>query len=668
MRLGGRYELVGELGCGGMARVWRARDTALGRDVAVKVLHPRFGPSTAPRLIREARALAAVDHPNVVRVFDAGESSQGPYLVMEVLVGRTIEARMRDGPWPLREAVESLEAVARAVHAAHLAGIVHRDLKPSNIMREPDGRIVVTDFSLAHAIKTEDALTKTGAVIGTPLYMAPEQVRGRNEAIDARTDVYALGVMLYEAATGRLPHAGRTLVQVYESILVADAVPPRALSGDVPVELEAICLRAIAREPERRFQTALEFAEALRRFLAGTRANTVVRRRPPRSRRSVRALLVGAAIMLAALALPAVWRSRPTGDPFARGRELLDRQDYVGAVGALTAAIDRDPADARPYLDRGTALDALGAFEAAVKDYDASIARDATRAIAHFNRGNTLLKLGRHAEACASLDAALRIDPSHVDAYVARAQARSARGDVDGALRDFEEALRRAPRDAQAWYNRAMLRIACGDNTGAVRDLDEAIALDPSYTNALATRGGAFSALGDRDAARRDYDEAIRLDPNHAIALNNRGSLRLSTGDAAGALADYERAVRLAPRDTMMRCNLALALEDLGRISEALEQLGEAVRCAPEAVGPYAQRAMLRATQGDLPGGIEDSATAVRLGRQNPAAYLARARVRARLGDVAAQIADLEAALIFAPREWSRRDQVREELERLRGR
>jgi tetratricopeptide (TPR) repeat protein len=670
MRLGGRYELLGELGSGGMARVWRARDTTLGRDVAVKVLHPRFGPSTAPRLIREARALAAVDHPHVVRVFDAGESPQGPYLVMEFLVGRTIEARMRDGPWPLREAVESLEAVARAVHAAHEAGIVHRDLKPSNIMREPDGRIVVTDFSLAHAIKAEDALTKAGAVIGTPLYMAPEQVRGRNEAIDARTDVYALGVMLYEAATGRLPHVGRTLVEVYESILVADAVPPRALSRDVPVELEAICLRAIAREPERRFQTALAFAEALRGFLAGTRANTVVRRRASPSRRR-RWAAVAIAGVVAAVAVAAGVVARPRGaevDAQRRGRERLARGEYVAAVADLTAAIDRDPRCWSAYADRAAALDGLGALDAALKDHDAAVAGDPTRAIAHLHRASTLLRLGRATEARDSLDEALRLDGTLADGLLMRAQVRALLDDLDGAFRDFEDALRRAPGDASVWHNRAVLRLKCGDAIGALRDLDEAVAIRPHYAETRSVRATTRSWLGDSEGARRDYDEAIRLRPGHAATFSNRGSLRLSTGDPAGALDDFERAVDLAPEDVMFRCNRALALEQLGRIAAALDELTEAVRRSPNASRPYAFRAIVRASSGDLPGGLEDCARAVELGRREPDPYYARAKVRALLGDVDAQIADLQVALTFAPRLWPWREVVEAELRRLKVR
>jgi len=669
MRLGGRYELLGELGSGGMARVWRARDTALGRDVAIKVLHPRFGPSTAPRLIREARALAAVDHPNVVRVFDAGESLRGPYLVMELLVGRTIDARMRDGPWPLREALETLEAVARAVHAAHQAGIVHRDLKPANVMREPDGRIVVTDFSLAHAIKAEDAMTRAGAVIGTPLYMAPEQVRGRNESIDARTDVYALGVMLYEAATGRLPHVGRSLVEVYESILVADAVPPRALSRDVPVELDAICLRAIAREPERRFSTALSFAEALRGFLAGTRANTVVRRRASPSRRGRWAAVAMAAVVVAAASAGVVVRPRGAEvDVQRRGRDRLARGEYVAAVADLTAAIDRDPRCWSAYVDRAAALDGLGALDAALRDHDAAVAGDPTRAVAHFNRGSTLLKLGRAAEARESLSEALRLDATLVDALAMRALVRASLHDVDGAFRDFDDALRRAPRDASLWHNRAVLRLRCGDTIGTLRDLDEAVALRPGYAEARAVRAITRSWLGDTEGARRDYDEAIRLRPEHAATFGNRGSLRLSTGDPAGALDDFDRAVCLAPDDAMFRCHRALALDQLGRIAESLDELTEAARRSPNEPRVYAIRAMIRASSGDLPGGLEDCARAVELGRREPDAYYARAKVRALLGDLDGQVADLHVALTFAPRMWPYRDVVEAELRRLKSR
>jgi serine/threonine-protein kinase len=263
--------LIGEpLGEGASAVVYRARDRDLGRDVALKVFRGvASGEIARERFRREARAAAGLAHPNVVAVFDAGEDAGRPYLVLELVDGRPLADLLAGARPELRDLLALLEKAARGVAAAHARGIVHRDLKPANILVGRDGTPKVGDFGLAHLLDTRSDLTRTGTTLGTPRYMAPEQVEGRPDQISPRTDVYGLGAILYEALAARPPHGGETLAEVYRGILEEDPLPPSKVAPGVPRGAELIALKALEKDPSRRYADAGEFADDLRRFLDG---------------------------------------------------------------------------------------------------------------------------------------------------------------------------------------------------------------------------------------------------------------------------------------------------------------------------------------------------------------------------------------------------------------
>jgi serine/threonine-protein kinase len=266
-----RYEISGRLGEGATAVVYRARDRMLNRFLAIKVLKESaaFGQIARQRFRREAEAAAGLSHPNLVTVYDVGEEQGLLYIVMELVEGRSFAQVLRERTQPFAELVGILEKVARGVEAAHAKGIVHRDLKPANILVGPQGEAKVGDFGLAHLVDSTTALTRTGAALGTPLYMAPEQVGGRSKEVTPRTDVYALGAILYEAATGKPPHSGDSLVELYEKITRQDPAPPQELNRSLPPDAQTIILKAIDKEPGRRYASAGAFAEDLGRYLRG---------------------------------------------------------------------------------------------------------------------------------------------------------------------------------------------------------------------------------------------------------------------------------------------------------------------------------------------------------------------------------------------------------------
>src|SRR5262245_478890 len=263
----GPYELLEEIGRGSMSVVYKARHRETGATVALKVLKESDSPNPnyLSRFQQEAHAASRLSHPNIVPVLDSGERDGSYYIAMAVVEGVTLDRAMATGRLSLRQFVEVLEQVAQAVHHAHQHGIVHRDLKPANIILDSAGRPHVSDFGLAKMDHLEKAATQGGGKIGTPYYMSPEQVLGDVPGTDARSDIYALGVMLYEALTGKVPFPGNSVVQVYLGILNGVATPPSQVNPRVPRELERICLRALSRDKSLRQSSALQFAEELRR-------------------------------------------------------------------------------------------------------------------------------------------------------------------------------------------------------------------------------------------------------------------------------------------------------------------------------------------------------------------------------------------------------------------
>jgi tRNA A-37 threonylcarbamoyl transferase component Bud32 len=266
----GRFELQGVLGHGAFGTVYKARDPELDRTVAVKV--PRAGnlagPQELDRFLREARSAAQLRYPAIVTVHEVGQRDGLPYLVSDFVAGVTLADVLSARRLGFREAAELVAAVADALQYAHEQGVVHRDVKPSNIMIADDGKPCVMDFGLAKRDAGEITMTVEGQVLGTPAYMAPEQARGEGHAVDGRGDVYSLGVVLYQLLTGELPFRGTQRMLLHQ-VLHDEPRQPHSLNDRTPRDLETVCLKAMAKDPARRYQTARDFADDLRNWLKG---------------------------------------------------------------------------------------------------------------------------------------------------------------------------------------------------------------------------------------------------------------------------------------------------------------------------------------------------------------------------------------------------------------
>jgi hypothetical protein len=267
----GDYELLGEIGRGGMGIVFRAKQHGLNRIVALKMIlaGALSSPEELERFRTEAEATARLQHPHIVTVYEVGETDGRHFFSMDYINGLSLAQRLAAGPLPGRVAARYLITIARAIHHAHEHGILHRDLKPSNILIDAEDQPHVTDFGLAKKLGGDSRQTRTGAVLGTPSYMAPEQAAGKGKELCPACDVYGLGALLYEMLTGRPPFRAETPLDTMLQVMEREPAPPRLLNPKIDRDLETICLKCLEKDPRRRYASAEELAEELERFLSG---------------------------------------------------------------------------------------------------------------------------------------------------------------------------------------------------------------------------------------------------------------------------------------------------------------------------------------------------------------------------------------------------------------
>ncbi len=594
------YQILGVLGRGGMGVVYKARQVRTDRVIALK-LPGHLDLETRARFTTEAQAAARVSHPNIVQVYEVGEHQGQPFLALEYIDGGSLAERLTGAPVPPRQVAALAEVVARAVGAAHAHGVIHRDLKPGNILlAEANGSSIrgpasllggnigslnpkIADFGLARRLDVEVGQTRSGTILGTPDYMAPEQAAGDSRALGPPADVWALGVVLYEMLTGRPPFRGTGMLETLEQVRALDPVPPRRLQPSIPRDLETIALKCLHKEPDRRYPTASELADDLRQFLDGlpVRARPVsrVERWVKRAKRNPLATALAAGLWLVVLAAAGygVWYHLRL--QAQRDRARYHFQMSVRSIEELlTEVADEDLAlEPRAELKRQALLEKALAFYdelLRVEPDDPGLAWLGARAARRV--GDIYRLLARHAEAIAAYDRAIeRLTPFESNALPGTDPTREI-ADCHNFTGEIYR-LKGEPNSAIAPYRRALaiqqeLVKSHADNAGYRHDLSRThynlgvVAWQTNRaTDAVAELGEAAQILDGlpvNEVAQRHH--RARIDLNLGPAL--RATERLDDADAAcvRAISQYDLLVRDFPKRLEFQFEQSQALINQG--------------------------------------------------------------------------------------------------------
>ena len=614
----GHYRIVEKIGAGGMGEVYRAQDEHLGRDVAVKVLPPGTlsDESARKRFREEALILSKLNHPNIATIHDFDTQAGADFLVMEYVPGVTLSERLATGPLPEKEVACLGGQLAEGLAAAHERGVIHRDLKPGNLRLTSDGRLKILDFGLAKLVQpvSGDAetqnLSETRALAGTLPYMAPEQLKG--ERVDARSDLWAAGVALYEMATGRHPFEGKTFTAVADQILHAQAPAPQELQPQLSQRLADIILKCLEKDAENRYQSAKELQVDLRRLTlpsSTARAAVAATRKRTRSKR-IRSVAV----------LPLTNFSRdPEQEYFADGMtealicdlaklravKITSRTSvmhYKGSETPLPQIADELNVDAvveGSVMRVGPRVRITAQLIHAASDthlwaesYDRDfedvllVQSEIARAIARE------IQVAITPEEAKRLKRAHRVNP---DAYEAYLKGRFhwyklTREHLDTALKYFQVSLERDPSDPLAYGGIAGVWLSKGDcgfvppreafpkaEAAALKEIE----LDDSLAEAHISLGMVRGCGWDWDGAEREYRRAIEMTPNSAEAHFFLSDLLISRRRSDEWKVNIERALELDPLNFFFQCFYGWHLFYLCRYDEAIVELHKALKTEP---------------------------------------------------------------------------------------
>jgi tetratricopeptide (TPR) repeat protein len=637
------YEVLEVLGRGGMGIVYKARQQGLQRLVALKVMRATGAPDTAElaRFRIEAEAAARLQHPNIVQVFEVGTNQDCPFLAMEFCSGGSLAGRLQGTPWPPAEAAALLERLARAVAAAHRAGVVHRDLKPANILLTDDGTAKITDFGLAKRLDVDDGHTQSGAILGTPTYMAPEQALGATRHVGPGADIYALGAILYELLTGRPPFRAATVLETLEQVRTRDPVGPRQLAPRTPRDLETICLKCLAKEPARRYVSAETLADDLQHFQAGrpilARPVGVVERVGKWARRyPAVASLLSAVVFVAMLGLAGIlWAWNETAGERDRAREaerraLSSRRIALDAVDrAYTRLSESEEFDYSGLQPVRVALleSALAYYKDFLAEWRDDPSVQAAIASAHLRLALIIMQLGRSNEAGEYLIEAQRLfenltaqEPHNITLRLAFARCLTYRGIHSRRISDQHHVgmafLTRARQIQEQELPEPQADVDRRFDLGVTREiqgqlhelLDEKNAQLQAHQEAAALFQGLLDQFPDKGAYRREL----------ALAYLQVGLTYRSLNEREKSLVWFDKTLRLVQdqpplqRDQLRaRQNLGtaynargLSLWELGRHEEAEQSLQDALAVRQRLVGENPDnlnyRGELAATLGNL--------------------------------------------------------------------
>jgi eukaryotic-like serine/threonine-protein kinase len=611
----GRYRLTGKIGAGGMGEVYHGQDLNLGREVAIKVLPPGAlqDENARNRFRREAELLGKLNHPNIATVYDFERQHDSDFLVMEYIRGETLSDRLCAGPLPEKEVLRLGLQLADGIGAAHEQGVIHRDLKPGNLRVTSEGWLKILDFGLARAINpasennAAQTATHTTAVEGTLRYMAPEQLRG--QTIDGRTDVYAVGSILYEMTTGQVPFDEKLSTALVEAILHQPPRPPRQLNSSISLRLEDMILKCMEKDSGKRYQSAKELAVDLRRLAPSTvvTASATAPRRFSWHPAWVFAVVFFAIAITLAVTDPGRWRARLLGGPVRPVRTIAvlplqnlsgdAAQDYLadGMTEALTTDLSR--MESLQVISRTSAMQYKAANKKSLPVIARELHADAVVEGSVQRSGNRvritaqLVRASDDRHLWANTFERDFPDVLALQDEIALAIAKQIETQLGGPKPAPAPKVPAINPEAYETYLRANSYLDSFDLQKSIDYYNQAIKLDPNYAPAYAQMAEAysflafFSAVSPREGWGKTKEAAMLALQKDARLPKGHGALALAKlhydWDFAGAELEFKRALELNPSDADIRHEYAHYLMAMGRLAESKAEAQRAVELDP---------------------------------------------------------------------------------------
>lgn len=536
----GHFKILCSLGQGGMGAVYKVYDEKLKRIVALKTLLMNDSPELLKRFKREAQATARLRHPNIINIYEIGEIKDQAYLVMDFIDGTTLEDRLRGkNKLSLKKSLEVMVKIVRAVDYAHKNKIIHRDLKPQNIMLDKDDNPLILDFGLAKIIDAESKLTKTGTVMGSLAYMSPEQVGG--EKLDYRSDIFALGAILYNVIVGRPPFHGSTRQEIAQSIVTRDPILPSQFNRRITPDLDTICLKALEKEKEKRYQTAGDLADDLEKFLKGK----AIKAKPlgvfQRGRKFIRKHKAGTAILSI------------LGASGLGGGILVEKSRREQAKMEL---VQDDLRKEQALLEKARFEYDSGNFKEALRLYNQSLELNPNSVRALYGRANIKYVSEDYDAALIDLNQVLTLNPNHESALDARSSIYTIQNKFDLALLDCNRVVSLNSENFSYRSGRGWVLFNMGKIKESLKDYKKALELLPTKAEKVDPKGvadflGRYAhvcfADDDFEDAFKFSRKALQLNPETDIWLLSAVLKAYHRDDVSGGIRDLEKFIEILP-------------------------------------------------------------------------------------------------------------------------
>ncbi|MFH1227325.1 MAG: tetratricopeptide repeat protein [Planctomycetota bacterium] len=715
----GKYTIEKKLGQGGMGAVYLAVDPALNRKVAIKIITSK-DEKLLERFQLESSAVARLKHPNIVQVYEVGVVSlpsaaggsarKQHYFTMDYIEGIPLDKLIRGKPKPsFQNIARIIQQVASALHYAHSQKLVHRDIKPANILIDNSGNAYLTDFGVAKQLSGLDRhLTMTGATVGTPSYMPPEQAMGEKGAIDQRSDIFSLGATLYHCLTGRLPFTGKEVYDVLNKVINEDPPLPSSIIRSIPEDLETICLKCLAKDKAKRYQTALELGQDIDSYLRGGQIDA--QRTSPISKvllkvkkNKTASLGIAGAILILIIGLiisSTVSSFRTTSKLEEYRREAnyyFNKSEYEKALASCEKALailpeepemeglkkkcltlleekkknDKDAAEkSKTALEQARIITAKN--QALMEETEKRVKESAEKSKAIIEqaelraRAKTILDRASGAstpdQRIKIAQEALAIDPTFGDAYQIIGYAYKAKAAesgrspdayrelIDKAYEYFTKAIEATPTLAYSYYERAMITAYTYNKLeDAISDFNKVLELDPNSDIGWLAKGTVEYHQKNYDKAIISYNKAIELNPNLADAYSSRGSIYYDKGETDRAIRDYNKAIELNPNLATAYSNRGNAYGKKGEADKAMADYTKAIELNPNLAEAYSNRGNVYNNKGEADRAIKDFNKAIELDPNLATVYNNRGNAYNNKGDIEQALKDYNKAIELNP-------------------